>query len=220
MGPRRRACVVAGVQRVGPLVALVGATAIVIAAATAALPAGDRDTTGLTRGIAPGEARTAAPGPFADGAAAPGRGRPAPGSAAAGTPAAQPAAAPAPPRSGSDDSLTGAGARFLLGALVLAGLLLAAVRYAHRLPLARLLPSADGPIRVIGRAHLAPKGAVVLLQVERRAVLVAVTPSAIQPLHAWDVPVEADGTTLAAPGAVTLPGQLRGLEARLGRGRG
>lgn len=213
MGPRRRARIVAGVQRVGPLVALVGVTAIVIAAATAALPAGGRDATGVTRGIAPGEARTA-PGPVADGAAAPGRARPAPMSAAA----AQPSAAPTPARSAADDSLTGAGARFLLGALVLAGLLLAAVRYAHRLPLARLLPSADGPIRVIGRAHLAPKGAVVLLQVDRRAVLVAVTPSAIQPLHAWDVP--ADGTTLAAPGAVTLPGQLRGLEARLGRGRG
>jgi len=154
-------------------------------------------------------------------------GRPAaaPAAARASRPAA-PAAAPAPPAveppapatpaaappSPAGESLAGVGARLLLGALLLAGLLYGAARAMRRLPIARLLPGADGPIKVIGRAHLGPRGSLCLVEVEGTTLLVGVTASAIQTLHAWSRSADA----AAAPArAAAVPGQLRNLESRL-----
>jgi flagellar biogenesis protein FliO len=113
--------------------------------------------------------------------------------------------------------------KLLLGSLILAALLYAAARGVRRLPIGKLLPSSDGPIKVIGRTHLGPKGTLCLLEVSGTTLLLAITPGGIQTLHVWpegrgpgaDVPAAATG-----PRAAALPGQLRGLETRLGGNRG
>lgn len=139
-------------------------------------------------------------------------------------PAATPPPAPTP--SSATESFVGVGAKLLLGSLLLAGLLVLAARYAKRLPLARFLPSTDGPIKVIGRSHLGPKGSLALIQVGGTTLLVGVTQTSIQALHSWDGSVSAAGGpggerasgkgSPTAMATAVLPGQLRGLETRIG----
>ena len=82
-------------------------------------------------------------------------------SAAASATSAPPAApaAPAPvttPAATSAPSFLSAGGTLLLGSLVLVGLLYGASRLMRRLPIGRLLPSAEGPIRVTARTRARP----------------------------------------------------------------
>lgn len=147
---------------------------------------------------------------------------------AAVAPAAEPASKATPPAAPSvSDSVLGVGAKLLLGSLVLAGLLYGASRVLKRMPIARLLPNADGPIKVIGRTHLGPKASLALIQADGATILVAVTAQGVQALHTWT----AGGTGAAAPerpgykaspatpSLPVAPGQLRGLQNRLGETR-
>jgi flagellar biogenesis protein FliO len=160
--------------------------------------------------------------------------RPAPGLAeprlpeAAPAPAVAPApSAPAPaaqaPGPVSTPSLVGASNRLLIGSLVIAALLLVASRFVRRMPLGRLLPRADGPIKVLSRTHLGPKASLCLVEVQATTLLLAITGESISALHSWPAP----GPPGAAPAAASpaaaraggerdVPGQLRALSARLG----
>jgi flagellar biogenesis protein FliO len=145
---------------------------------------------------------------------------PAPG-AAAGAPAATApsAAAPAPI---ATPSLVGAGNRLLIGSLVLGALLLIASRLVRRMPLGRLLPRGDGPIKVLSRTHLGPKASLCLVEVESTKILLAMTGEQISALHSWPKGAAAAAAGPAAPGPRSsgergdVPGQLRALSARLG----
>ena len=117
-------------------------------------------------------------------------------------------------------SLAGVGLKLLLGSLALAALLYGAARWLKRMPFAKFLPGADGPIKVIGRTHLGPKASLCLVEVGSTTLLVSMTGTAIQALHVWP-----EGVT-AAPGAerqgvkaptasAQVPGQLRHLESRV-----
>jgi flagellar protein FliO/FliZ len=138
-------------------------------------------------------------------------------------------AAPTPPPApvpSVTESFLGIGAKLLLGSIAMAGLLFLAARYAKRLPLAKFLPSVEGPIKIIGRSHLGPKTSLMLVQVGATTLLVGITPTSIATLHSWDGGggVSAgSGTDRGGTRAVTtaltaamLPGQLRGLETRIG----
>lgn len=134
-----------------------------------------------------------------------------------------PATEQAPPPTGraATDSLTGVGLKLLLGSLLLALLLYGAARVVRRLPVARLLPTAEGLIKVIGRTHLGPKGSLCLVEVAGTRVLLAVTATAIETLHVWAANDEASAAPPAAGGRpAPVPGQLRGLENRLAGRRG
>ena len=149
------------------------------------------------------------------------------------TPVAVAVEAPAKPAASEakgslGDSLLGVGAKLLLGSLLLAGLLYGAARLVRRMPIAKLLPGADGPIKVIGRTHLGPKASLALVQTEGTTILVAVTPSDVRALHAWEGPAATGTTPLdrqsktsreGLPTAATLPAQLRGLANRVTESR-
>jgi flagellar biogenesis protein FliO len=151
------------------------------------------------------EAHVASPRASSKTVAAPGVVRLEPRSGAPGeTPASVPSAG---------ESLTSVGLRLLVGSLLLAGLLYGAARLLKRMPLARLLPTADGPIKVIGRAHLGPKGSLCLVEVGPSTLLIGVTANAIQALHVW--PEGADSAAAPAAARPAIPGQLKNLESRL-----
>jgi flagellar biogenesis protein FliO len=136
--------------------------------------------------------------------------------------ASSPAPAAAPGSSPSAPSFMSAGGTLLLGSLVLVGLLYGAARLMRRMPFARFLPSADGPIRIAARTHLGARESLCLVDVGPTTLLVAVTAQSIQALHVWP-----DGVRTAPPPGQfagsglrpTVPGQLRGLAARLSGGR-
>jgi flagellar biogenesis protein FliO len=133
-----------------------------------------------------------------------------------------PAAAPGSPASAPAPSFMSAGGTLLLGSLVLVGLLYGAARLMRRMPFARFLPSADGPIRIAARTHLGARESLCLVDVGPTTLLVAVTAQSIQALHVWP-----DGVRTAPPPGQfagsglrpSVPGQLRGLAARLSGGR-
>jgi flagellar biogenesis protein FliO len=137
------------------------------------------------------------------------------------TPAAAEAGAkPASAPSGLSESLLGVGAKLFLGSLLLAGLLYGAAHLVRRMPIARLLPGTDGPIKVIGRTHVAPKVSLALVQAEGATVLIAVGPSGVQTLHTWtETAAGASPTAKTTATAAVPPGQLRGLASRLTDGR-
>lgn len=160
----------------------------------------------------------------------------APPVAATPTAPAAPPAPPAPsmaePRSAAvsapgSSPLAEAGVKLLLGSVVLAALLYVGSRLVRRLPLGRLLPSAEGPIRLAARTQLGAKESLCLVQVGPTALLLAVTAQSIHPLHVWPEGVGAAPARGEGPAAVgrastetggersTLPGQLRALEAWL-----
>ncbi|MBI4593702.1 MAG: flagellar biosynthetic protein FliO [Candidatus Rokubacteria bacterium] len=197
MGPRGRAATGRLLYRGLPLVVPVTLVAVAVAFSTVAVV-----TPGAEETVAPAREErarplpakpTPVPPPAAKAVAAdPARGavRPAPVRAALPAPgtemkAAAPAPRLAPPAPAATGSIVGVGAKLLLGAILLAGLLFAAARYAKRLPLGRFLPSADGPIKVIGRSHLGPKGSLALIQVGSTALLVGITQTSVQTLHVF-----------------------------------
>jgi flagellar biogenesis protein FliO len=163
----------------------------------------------------------ARPGKLAAGEPSRRESKPSLAEAARVAPAAE--AKPASTPSGLSDSLMGVGAKLLLGSLLLAGLLYGAAYLVRRMPIARLLPGSDGPIKVIGRTPLAPKVSLALVQAEGATVLVAVSPSGVQTLHTWaTTPAGAGASSSAARAASSTPaapGQLRGLANRLTEGR-
>jgi flagellar biogenesis protein FliO len=115
-------------------------------------------------------------------------------------------------------------AKLLLGSLVLVVLLWAAARLVKRLPIGRLLPGVQGPIRVVARTHLGAKESLCLIDVGGAAILLAVTAQSIQAVHVWPhgvgtaaPPREGAGVTAArSPAeAPVLPGQLRNLQTWL-----
>ena len=117
-------------------------------------------------------------------------------------------------------SLAGVGLKLLLGSLALAALLYGAARWLKRMPFAKFLPGADGPIKVIGRTHLGPKASLCLIEVGSTTLLVSMTGTAVQALHVWP-----EGVTLgptadrqggkASTASAPVPGQLRHLESRV-----
>lgn len=154
---------------------------------------------------------TAAPAeqPAADGPVPelPERGRP---SATSRAPASPPAAAPVP----ASSSFVQPELRLLLGAAVLGLLLWGATRLVRRLPIARLLPSGQGPIRVVARTHLGAKESLCLIHVGSTSILLAITATAIHTVHVW--PDAAPAGVPAPPGeAPAVPGQLRNLQSWL-----
>ena len=102
---------------------------------------------------------------------------------------------------------------------MLVALLYAASRLVRRMPIARFLPSAEGPIRIASRTHLGTRESLCLVDVGTTTLLLAVTGQSIQTLHVWPDGVRpaAAPTTFAGPGlsAPSVPGQLRELAARL-----
>ena len=127
-----------------------------------------------------------------------------------------PTASPAP------SPFTTAGGTLLVGSLVLVGLLYAAARVIRRMPIARFLPSADGPIRIASRTHLGARESLCLVDVGTTTLLLAVTGQSIQTLHVWPDGVKTTPAppSFAGPGATpSVPGQLRQLAARLSGGR-
>lgn len=116
------------------------------------------------------------------------------------------------------------GAKLLIGSLVLVVLLFGAARLVRRLPIGRLLPSAEGTIRVTARTHLGAKERLCLVEVGSTSLLLALTPQGIHTLHVWPqgLPPAAHGVGEAAAsdrrsaaGASGIPGQLRSLATRL-----
>ena len=143
---------------------------------------------------------------------------PAPVAAPAAATPAPILAEPSPAKSTSTPSFLSAGGTLLLGSLVLVGLLYGASRLMRRLPIGRLLPSADGPIRVIARTHLGTRESLCLIEVGPSTLLVAITQQSIQTLHVWPDGVRAAAPTPpGSPGSPrpSAPGQLRSLAARL-----
>jgi flagellar biogenesis protein FliO len=87
------------------------------------------------------------------------------------------------------------------------------------MPIARFLPSAEGPIRIASRTHLGARESLCLVDVGTTTLLLAVTGQSIQTLHVWpdgvrttSAPAPFAGPGVAAP---SVPGQLRELAARL-----
>lgn len=118
------------------------------------------------------------------------------------------------------------GWKLLVGSVVLVVLLLVAARVVKRLPLGRLLPNAEGPIRVVARTHLGPKERLCLIEVGSTSILLALTAQGIRTLHVWPQGVTpvAGGAAPSTdrrggPGSPSIPGQLRSLASRLGAGR-
>jgi flagellar biogenesis protein FliO len=88
------------------------------------------------------------------------------------------------------------------------------------MPFAKLLPGADGPIKVIGRTHLGPKASLCLIEVAETTLLVSQTATGIQTLHVWpagSTSASGERPSMKAPAtpAATFPGQLKHLEGRL-----
>jgi flagellar biogenesis protein FliO len=137
-------------------------------------------------------------------------------------PAAAPATASGSSQSAPAPSIMSAGGTLLLGSLVLVGLLYGAARLMRRMPFARFLPRADGPIRIAARTHLGARESLCLVDVGPTTLLVAVTAQSIEALHVWP-----DGVRTAPPPGQfagsglrpSVPGQLRDLAARLSGGR-
>ena len=115
-------------------------------------------------------------------------------------------------------------AKLLLGSLVLVVLLWAAARLVKRMPIGRLLPGTQGPIRVIARTHLGAKESLCLIDVAGSTILLAVTAQSIQTVHVWPqgagtAAPPRDGAGAPAPRSSAepppLPGQLRNLQTWL-----
>ena len=115
-------------------------------------------------------------------------------------------------------------AKLLLGSLVLVVLLWGVARLVKRLPIGRLLPGTQGPIRVIARTHLGAKESLCLIDVGGSTILLAVTGQGIHTVHVWPhgvasgtAPREGAGATATRPSvqAPALPGQLRNLQTWL-----
>lgn len=147
---------------------------------------------------------------------------PAPVTPAPAAAAPAPATAPGPSPSAPAPSFMSAGGTLLLGSLVLVGLLYGAARLMRRMPIARFLPSADGPIRIAARTHLGARESLCLVDVGTTTLLLAITAQSIQTLHVWPDGVK----TAPMPGQFagsglrpSVPGQLRDLAARLSGGR-
>jgi flagellar biogenesis protein FliO len=142
--------------------------------------------------------------------------------ATAPAPTPAPAAAPAPAPPAPAPSIMSAGGTLLLGSLVLVALLYGATRLMRRMPIARFLPSADGPIRIAARTHLGARESLCLVDVGATTLLIAVTAQSIQTLHVWPdgVKTAPSPNPLGGPGLrPTVPGQLRDLAARLAGSR-
>jgi flagellar biogenesis protein FliO len=106
----------------------------------------------------------------------------------------------------------------------MAALLWAGARLVKRLPVGRLLPRADGPIRVVARTHLGAKERLCLIEVGSTSILLALTPTQIQTLHVWPqgtpgvlVPDASSGLApeRSSLDGVDVPGQLRDLRLRM-----
>jgi flagellar biogenesis protein FliO len=137
-------------------------------------------------------------------------------------PSVVPAPVPSPAPTVAPPSFTSAGGTLLLGSLLLVGLLYAAARLMRRMPIARFLPSADGPIRIASRTHLGARESLCLVDVGTTTLLLAVTGQSIQTLHVWPdgVRTAPASSQFTGPGASPpVPGQLRALAARLSGGR-
>ena len=137
-------------------------------------------------------------------------------------PSVVPAPVPSPAPTVAPPSLTSAGGTLLLGSLLLVGLLYAAARVMRRMPIARFLPGADGPIRIASRTHLGARESLCLVDVGTTTLLLAVTGQSIQTLHVWPDGVRTAPASpqFTGPGASPpVPGQLRALAARLSGGR-
>ena len=115
-------------------------------------------------------------------------------------------------------------AKLLLGSLVLVVLLWGAAKLVKRMPIGRLLPGTQGPIRVIARTHLGAKESLCLIDVAGATILLAVTAQSIQTVHVWPhgagaatPPREGAGATAARTSVEppALPGQLRNLQTWL-----
>ena len=126
----------------------------------------------------------------------------------------------------STPSVGADGWKLLVGSVVLVVLLLLAPRFVKRLPLARLLPGTEGPIRVVARTHLGAKERLCLIEVGSTSILLALTPQGIRPLHVWPQGVNPVPGAAAPPAdrrggadGPGIPGQLRSLASRLGAGR-
>jgi flagellar biogenesis protein FliO len=121
--------------------------------------------------------------------------------------------------------MTPAAAKMLVGSLLLAALLWGVTRLVRRLPVARYLPGAQGPIRVVARTHLGARESLCLVTVGPTSILLAITAQSIRALHVWPAGVgtspsgggDTPPTNLSAPPAVPpqVPGQLRNLQAWL-----
>jgi flagellar biogenesis protein FliO len=143
--------------------------------------------------------------------------------APAPTPAPAPvAAAPAGARSPGFDPLAAGGLRLLLGSLGVVALVLIGSRLLRRLPVARLLGGAEGPIRIAATAPLGAKARLCLLEVAGTTMLIAVSPQGVQPVHVWPQgaavpagPRSVPSPEPRGPEAAALPGQLEGLATRL-----
>ena len=115
-------------------------------------------------------------------------------------------------------------AKLLLGSLVLVVLLWGVSRLVKRLPIGRLLPGTQGPIRVIARTHLGAKESLCLIDVGGSAILLAVTGQGISTVHVWPHGVTPGATPREGLGAIAarppveppaMPGQLRNLQTWL-----
>jgi flagellar biogenesis protein FliO len=121
-------------------------------------------------------------------------------------------------------SLAGPEAKLLLGSLVLVVVLWGVTRLLRRLPIARFLPGAQGPIRVVTRTHLGAKESLCLIEVGPTSILLAITAQTIRTLHVWPqgvaVPPAREASSSGAktaPDPGPVPGQLKNLQAWLGR---
>lgn len=134
------------------------------------------------------------------------------------TTARAPESTPAPAPVPGSSSFVQPELRLLLGAVILGALLWGATRLVRRLPIARLLPSAQGPIRVVARTHLGAKESLCLINVGSTSILLAITATAIHTIHVW--PDAAPAGVPAPPGeASAVPGQLRNLQSWLATAR-
>jgi hypothetical protein len=122
---------------------------------------------------------------------------------------------PSSPKPAPAPSFLSPGGPLLLGSLVLVGLLYAATRVLRRLPIGRLLPTADGPIRISARTQLGARESLCLIDVGPTRLLVAITAQSIQTLHVWSDGGTGAGRPTATPPTTAVPGQLRELAARL-----
>jgi flagellar biogenesis protein FliO len=206
------------VARRAPLYAALVATALVLAP-------GLEPSAAATARAGAAERKPAPTAPARPAAAEPEPARPV--SAAAPEPAPAPAAAPdaAPlPAPTPADVLPVGGAKLMIGAVILIALVIGAGLLARRLPVGRFMPGTQGLIRVTAKTHLGPRERLCLVEVGPTAVLIGVTQQGMQTLHVWPQgvaaarstpPPPAGGERTVYPTGVEVPGQLRGLSARL-----
>ena len=133
-----------------------------------------------------------------------------------------------PGRGGASSAVTVGSVRLLAGALIVAVLLWGAARLVRRLPMGRLLPGAEGPIRVVSRTYLGARDSLCLIEVGPTTLLVAITATAVTTLHVWPDGVggRAGARDQAQPGTGparetmnVFPGQLEGLRTWLSTAR-